>query len=125
MAIGAFHFWLLSRNPRGVPQYEYLVAIFIPVWSGLAYTAMAVGQGKMGVSGQIAHHTRYIKCIKTQVPSYSAYCPFSLRLGLASSTCTDYAISTALIIHKAVQIDLLQVRLSFLFFDSWTSPRMI
>ena len=30
MAIGALHFWTLSRNPRGVPQYEYLVAIFIP-----------------------------------------------------------------------------------------------
>jgi len=36
MAIGAFHFWALSRDPKGVPQYEYLVAIFIPIWSGLA-----------------------------------------------------------------------------------------
>jgi len=47
MAIGAFHFWALSRDPKDVPQYEYLVAIFIPIWSGLAYTAMALNQGKI------------------------------------------------------------------------------
>lgn len=46
MAIGALHFWRLSRNQKGVPQYEYLVAIFIPIWSGLAYMAMALDQGK-------------------------------------------------------------------------------
>jgi bacteriorhodopsin len=65
MAIGALHFWTLSRNPRGVPQYEYLVAIFIPIWSGLAYMAMALGQGKVEAAGQIAHYARYIDWIVT------------------------------------------------------------
>lgn len=65
MALGAFYFWTLSRNPRGVPQYEYLVAIFIPVWSGLAYTAMAVGQGKIGVADQVTHYARYADWIVT------------------------------------------------------------
>lgn len=65
MAIGAWHFWSLSRNPRGVPQYEYLVAIFIPIWSGLAYMAMGLDQGKVEAAGQIAHYARYIDWIVT------------------------------------------------------------
>lgn len=65
MAIGALHFWILSRHPKGVPQHEYLIAIFIPVWSGLAYTAMAIGQGKVEVAGQITHYARYIDWIVT------------------------------------------------------------
>lgn len=65
MALGAFYFWLLSRSPRGVPQYEYLVAIFIPVWSGLAYTAMALDQGKIEIAGQITHYARYIDWVVT------------------------------------------------------------
>ncbi|MDM9379766.1 bacteriorhodopsin [Chlorogloeopsis sp. ULAP01] len=65
MAIGALHFWSLSRNPRGVPQYEYLVAILIPIWSGLAYMAMALGQGKVEAAGQVAHYARYVDWIVT------------------------------------------------------------
>jgi bacteriorhodopsin len=65
MAIGALHFWALSRDPKGVPQYEYLVAIFIPIWSGLAYMAMALGQGKVEAAGQIAHYARYVDWIVT------------------------------------------------------------
>lgn len=65
MVIGALHFWLLSRDPKGVPQYEYLVAIFIPIWSGLAYMAMAIDQGKVEAAGQIAHYARYIDWIVT------------------------------------------------------------
>lgn len=65
MAIGALYFWSLSRNPRGVPQYEYLVAIFIPIWSGLAYMAMAIDQGKVEAAGQVAHYARYIDWIVT------------------------------------------------------------
>jgi bacteriorhodopsin len=65
MAIGALHFWSLSRNPKGVPQYEYLVAIFIPIWSGLAYMAMALEQGKVEAAGQIAHYARYLDWIVT------------------------------------------------------------
>lgn len=65
MAIGALHFWTLSRDPKGVPQYEYLVAIFIPIWSGLAYMAMALDQGKTEAAGQVAHYARYVDWIVT------------------------------------------------------------
>jgi bacteriorhodopsin len=65
MAIGALHFWSLSRNPKGVPQYEYLVAIFIPIWSGLAYMAMALDQGKLEAARQVAHYARYVDWIVT------------------------------------------------------------
>lgn len=70
MAIGAIHFMLLGRNPRGVPQYEYLVAAFIPIWSGLAYLSMTLPQGnleqgKIEVAGQIAHFARYADWIVT------------------------------------------------------------
>lgn len=65
MAIGALYFWSLSRNPKGVPQYEYLVAIFIPIWSGLAYMAMALDQGKVEAAGQLAHYARYLDWIVT------------------------------------------------------------
>ncbi|MGG6292881.1 bacteriorhodopsin [Leptolyngbya sp. AN02str] len=65
MAIGAIYFLVLSRNPKGVPSYEYAVAAFIPIWSGLAYMAMALGQGKVEVAGQLAHYARYIDWIVT------------------------------------------------------------
>ncbi|MBW4542416.1 MAG: bacteriorhodopsin [Myxacorys chilensis ATA2-1-KO14] len=65
MAIGALYFISLSHNPRGVPKYEYLVATFIPIWSGLAYMAMAMGQGKVEVAGQITHYARYIDWLVT------------------------------------------------------------
>ena len=60
MAAGALLFWAWSRNPQGVPQYEYLIAIFIPVWSGLAYTAMALGQGRTEIAGQTTYYARYL-----------------------------------------------------------------
>nr|WP_265579932.1 bacteriorhodopsin [Romeria gracilis] len=70
MAIGAAYFILLSRNPRGVPKYEYFVAAFIPIWSGLAYLSMTLPhgeleQGKIEVAGQIAHYARYLDWIVT------------------------------------------------------------
>ena len=65
MALGALYFLSLRAKPRGVPQYEYLVAIFIPIWSGLAYMAMALNQGKVGVAGQITHYARYIDWVVT------------------------------------------------------------
>ncbi len=70
MAIGATHFILLGRNPRGVPRYEYLVAAFIPIWSGLAYLSMTLPQGdleqgKIEVAGQIAHFARYLDWVVT------------------------------------------------------------
>jgi bacteriorhodopsin len=70
MAIGAIYFILLGRNPRGVPRYEYLVAAFIPIWSGLAYLSMTVPHGdlelgKIEVAGQITHFARYADWIVT------------------------------------------------------------
>ena len=65
MAVGVLLFWAWSRNPRGVPQYEYLIAMFIPVWSGLAYTAMALGQGQVEIAGQTTYFARYIDWVVT------------------------------------------------------------
>lgn len=70
MATGAVYFIFLSRHPRGVPKYEYFVAAFIPIWSGLAYLSMTLpqgelGQGKIEVAGQIAHYARYLDWIVT------------------------------------------------------------
>lgn len=65
MAAGAILFFVWSRNPRHVPQYEYAAAIVIPVWSGLAYTAMALGQGTLDVGGQEVHFARYLDWIVT------------------------------------------------------------
>lgn len=65
MALGALYFISLGTNPRGVHQYEYLIATFIPIWSGLAYMAMALDQGKVEVAGQITHYARYIDWIVT------------------------------------------------------------
>ena len=57
---GALLFWAWSRNPKGVPQYEYSMAMMIPIWSALAYMGMANGQGKIEVSGQVTHYARYM-----------------------------------------------------------------
>ena len=43
MAAGALFFFSWSRNPKGVPKDEYLVAILIPIWSGLMYLTMMSG----------------------------------------------------------------------------------
>ena len=70
MAAGVLLFWYWSTDPRGVPRYEYLVALFIPVWSGLVYTAMALGYGQEVAPGirldaQIAYWARYCDWIVT------------------------------------------------------------
>jgi bacteriorhodopsin len=65
MIIGAVYFLVLSRDPQGVPRYEYGIAAFIPIWSGLAYMAMGIDQGKIEVAGQLAHYARYIDWVVT------------------------------------------------------------
>lgn len=65
MAIGALYFISLGNHPRGVPKYEYLIATFISIWSGLAYLGMALGQGKVEVADQITHYARYIDWLVT------------------------------------------------------------
>jgi bacteriorhodopsin len=46
MAIGALYFASIGRNPKGLPKLEYFVAMFIPLWSGLAYLSLVMpGEG--------------------------------------------------------------------------------
>ena len=59
MAAGALLFAYWSREPRGVHRAEYAVAIMIPVWSALAYLAMAFGLGQTEVAGQTTYWARY------------------------------------------------------------------
>lgn len=65
MALGALLFASWWRNPKNVPREEYLIATIIPVWSGLAYTAMAFNYGKIEIDGQITHIPRYIDWVVT------------------------------------------------------------
>ena len=65
MAAGALLFIAWSRDPKGVPVWEYLVAAFIPVWSGLAYLAMGMGLGTAEVAGQTAYWARYADWVVT------------------------------------------------------------
>jgi bacteriorhodopsin len=65
MAGGALLFVWWMRDPRGVPKWEYLVATFIPVWSGLAYLAMALDLGTVEVAGQTTYWARYADWVVT------------------------------------------------------------
>ncbi len=65
MAAGALIFVIWSRNPRGVPRWEYLVAAFIPIWSGLAYLALGFGLGEVEVAGQTTYWARYADWVVT------------------------------------------------------------
>lgn len=65
MAAGSIAIMAMSRDPRGVPHYEYAAAAFIPVWSGLAYMAMALGQGIVEIDGREVYVARYADWIVT------------------------------------------------------------
>ncbi len=65
MVAGTLLFVAWSRDPRGVPQWEYLVAAFIPIWSGLAYLAMGLGLGTVEVAGQTTYWARYADWVVT------------------------------------------------------------
>lgn len=65
MAVGASIVMAWSRNPRGVPHFEYAAAAFIPLWSGLAYMASALGQGIVEVDGREVYLTRYADWVVT------------------------------------------------------------
>ena len=56
----AIAFYILSRNDKGVPQYKYLIHLFIVVWSGLAYSSLALDRGYTIVNEQKVHYARYI-----------------------------------------------------------------
>ena len=65
MGAGALLFAVWSRNPRGVPAHEYGVAIFIPIWSGLAYFATMTGQGVTEIAGREVYFARYLDWVVT------------------------------------------------------------
>lgn len=65
MFAGATVFALWSRSRRGVPRVEYLIAFLIPVWSGLAYMSLAMGQGSFLVQGQLVYFARYLDWVVT------------------------------------------------------------
>jgi len=65
MSAGALLFFSWSRNPSGVARYEYVIAMIIPIWSGLAYMAMALGQGIIEVDGREIYLARYLDWLVT------------------------------------------------------------
>ena len=65
MAAGALLFFAWSKNPKGVHEAEYTVAILIPVWSGLVYLAMSYGMGQSEVAGQTTYWGRYVDWVVT------------------------------------------------------------
>ncbi|TYS72561.1 lactococcin [Rossellomorea aquimaris] len=65
MAVGAVYFYVLSRNPQGVPRYEYVIAIFIPCWSGAAYLSIALGQGFLESNERVIYFARYLDWVVT------------------------------------------------------------
>lgn len=65
MAAGVLYFWFLSRNPRGVPRYEYLSALMIALVSGTVYMSVALGYGKTVVGGTEVYYARYLDWVIT------------------------------------------------------------
>ena len=65
MAAGALVFVAWSRDPRGVPGYEYAVAFFIPVCSGIFYFVLGLGGLQTEVAGQTVHLGRYLDWVVT------------------------------------------------------------
>ena len=65
MAAGALLFLSWMRDPKGVPVWEYIVAALIPVRSGLAYLAMALGLGTAEIAGQTTYWARYADWVVT------------------------------------------------------------
>lgn len=60
MFISALVFYGMSRNPKEVPMYKYVIHMFVVIWSGLAYMAIALGQGTVEVDGRTVYFARYV-----------------------------------------------------------------
>ncbi|WP_102128497.1 bacteriorhodopsin [Deinococcus planocerae] len=65
MAAGVLYFWFLSRDPRGVPRYEYLTALMIALVSGTVYLSVALGYGKTVIGGTEVYYARYFDWVIT------------------------------------------------------------
>lgn len=99
MALGALLFVTWSRQPRGGLASEYLIATAIPVWSGLAYLALLLGQGTVEVDGQTTCDARYI--------DWAITTPLLTSLALTAmfrQTKKDYTLIAALIFIDLVMI---------------------
>ena len=60
MFVSAVIILSMARKPKGVPQYKYLIHTFVVVWSGLAYSAIAFGQGTVEIGGETVYFARYL-----------------------------------------------------------------
>ncbi|WP_169525176.1 bacteriorhodopsin [Pseudalkalibacillus hwajinpoensis] len=60
MISAAIYFFILSRKPKGVPLYEYVVAMMITAWSGVAYLSIALGQGFIERPEKTIYFARYL-----------------------------------------------------------------
>jgi bacteriorhodopsin len=65
MFISGIHFYIKSRNPKHIPKYKYVIHMMIVIWSGLAYSAMALDQGYTFSYGQKVVYARYIDWVVT------------------------------------------------------------
>ena len=65
MLAGCITFLVLARNPLNIPKIDYLIAAIIPLWSGLAYLSVLLGQGVIEFSGRSVYLGRYIDWIVT------------------------------------------------------------
>lgn len=65
MLLGSTIVFIMSRKPKKVPKIEYFIAFIIPIWSALAYMAMALNQGKVAVEAQITYYARYLDWVVT------------------------------------------------------------
>jgi len=111
MAAGALLFSIWSRRPTGVPQYEYTIAIIIPVWSGLAYVAMALGQGMITTADNTVYYARYIDWVVTT----------PLLLWALAATAMFYRRLDPALIAGLMFADVIMI-LSGLFADLSTDP---
>ena len=65
MAAGAAVIAWWSREPRGVPRYEYLVHAAIPIWSGIAYLTVVFDLGTLEVGERAVYIARYADWVVT------------------------------------------------------------
>jgi bacteriorhodopsin len=65
MFSSALAFIIMSRQPAKVPAYKYLIHIFVVVWSGLAYAAIALGQGRIQIGAEEVVYARYLDWVVT------------------------------------------------------------
>lgn len=65
MLTGSTIIFFMSRKPKNVPKIEYFIAFIIPIWSALAYMAMALEQGIVEIGNQVTYYSRYLDWVVT------------------------------------------------------------